>query len=338
MDPLSLSNSSLPEKIAAVDLGSNSFHMIVGELRDGQLAYVERVRETVRLAEGLSPDGMLSADARSRALDCLARFGQRLRELRVDEVRTAGTSTIRRVREDARFMSAAEARLGHPIDVISGIEEARLIYAGVTHRLPSTEGPRLVVDIGGGSTEIILGEGAAPTALESLDIGCVALTERFFPNGEISASGFDGARKSARQKLQPVIELINDGTDFEAIGTSGTIRATEAIAQAMQISPCGISLDTVESIIDKIMDSGNLCELSLAGLSERRAQVLPGGLAILAEVLSALRIERMNVSDGALREGLLIGCLSGPEREGALGRAAVGTKEKGPEGPTSSRS
>ena len=179
-DHLSRSETDPSQIIAAVDLGSNSFHMIVGELRHGQLAILDRIRETVRLAEGLSANGDLRDDARERALACLSRFGERLRDMRAGSVRAAGTSTIRRAREDSTFMSEAEAALGHPIEIISGIEEARLIYKGVTHSLPPTDGLRLVMDIGGGSTELILGQGSQPKALESLNMGCVSMTERFF--------------------------------------------------------------------------------------------------------------------------------------------------------------
>ena len=186
-----------PEIIAAVDLGSNSFHMIVGELRHGQLAILDRIRETVRLAEGLSESGDISADARARALDCLSRFGERLRDVHANNMRAAGTSTIRRAREDTTFMVEAEAALGHPIEIISGIEEARLIYKGVTHSMPPADGPRLVMDIGGGSTELILGDGPEPRALESLHMGCVSMTERFFPGGIITRDGFARARMAA---------------------------------------------------------------------------------------------------------------------------------------------
>src|SRR5210317_1004140 len=167
-DNPSPSEDVTPEIIAAVDLGSNSFHMIVGELRHGQLAILDRIRETVRLAEGLSDSGDISPDARQRALDCLSRFGERLRDMQAGSVRAAGTSTIRRAREDSTFMVEAETALGHPIEIISGIEEARLVYTGVMHSLPPTDGMRLVTDIGGGSTEVILGQGATPHALESL--------------------------------------------------------------------------------------------------------------------------------------------------------------------------
>ena len=221
-----------PQVIAAVDLGSNSFHMIVGELRHGQLTIIDRLRETVRLAEGLSEDGTLSRDARQRALVCLSQFGERLQSMHAESVRAAGTSTIRRAREDSTFLGEAEAALGHPIEVISGIEEARLIYTGVTHSLPPYDGKRLVIDIGGGSTEVILGEGTKPIALESLHLGCVSMTERHFPGGAISRDAFDRARVAAKLELRPVKAFFRGAGVFEAIGTSGTILATEQVARA----------------------------------------------------------------------------------------------------------
>ncbi len=175
--------------------------MIVGELRHGQLAIIDRLRETVRLAEGLSDAGDLSASSRDRSIDCLSRFGERLRDMHAARVRAAGTSTIRRAREDSRFMVDAEAALGHPIEVISGIEEARLIYNGVTQSLPRNDGHRLVLDIGGGSTELILGEGSKPRTMESLHLGCVSMTERFFSSGCLTRKAFDRARIAACQSI-----------------------------------------------------------------------------------------------------------------------------------------
>jgi exopolyphosphatase/guanosine-5'-triphosphate,3'-diphosphate pyrophosphatase len=297
--------SAQPEIIAAVDLGSNSFHMIVGELRHGQLAILDRIRETVRLAEGLSAKGDLSPDARARALECLARFGERLRDMHADKVRAAGTSTIRRAREDSSFMTEAEEALGHPIEIVSGLEEARLIYKGVTHSLPPTYGMRLVMDIGGGSTELILGRGAEPRALESLHLGCVSLTERFFPGGRITREGFTDARKAAQLELRPVKAFFRDASDVEVIGTSGTMRATEAVARELKLSAAGLTLDIVEQLIEKVLEFEFTSDLSLTGLSERRAQVWPGGLAIVAELLQVLQIAELQVSDGAMREGLL---------------------------------
>ncbi len=312
--------SSQPEIIAAVDLGSNSFHMIVGELRHGQLAILDRIRETVRLAEGLSAKGDISPDARQRALDCLSRFGERLRDMHAGSVRAAGTSTIRRAREDSSFMAEAEAALGHPIEIVSGLEEARLIYNGVTHSLPPTDGFRLVMDIGGGSTELILGQGPQPRALESLDMGCVSMTERFFPGGEITPAGFNKARMAAQLELRPVKAFFRGTDGVEAIGTSGTIRATEAVARELRITEEGLTLDVCEQLIGKVLEFDNVDALVLNGLSERRAQVWPGGLSILSELLHVLNIEHLHVSDGALREGLLYDLLGRLQHEDARER------------------
>jgi exopolyphosphatase/guanosine-5'-triphosphate,3'-diphosphate pyrophosphatase len=308
------------EVIAAVDLGSNSFHMIVGELRHGQLTIIDRIKETVRLAEGLSDSGDLSPDARARALHCLSLFGQRLRDMQAGSVRAAGTSTIRRAREDTGFMSEAEAALGHPIEIISGIEEARLIYKGVTQSLPPNEGLRLVMDIGGGSTELILGQGPTPRALESLHLGCVRMTERFFPGGTITREAFDAARVAARLELRPVKAFFRGSGEIEAIGTSGTINSTERVASALGIVERDLTLDALEALIERVIDAGSVDALKMSGLSERRAQVWPGGLSILAELIGVLRIGRLKVSDGALREGLLYDLLGRLQHEDARER------------------
>lgn len=295
-----------PEVIAAVDLGSNSFHMIVAEWRLGQLAIIDRLRETVRLSEGLEATGEISPAASQRALDCLSRFGERLRDMHASSVRAAGTSTLRRARDSEEFRNAAERALGHPIEVISGIEEARLIYTGVLYSVPPYDGNRLVLDIGGGSTELILGRAGDTRKLESLHLGCVAMTERYFPGGRITAAGFEAARVAARLELRPVKAFFRDMQDIQAIGTSGTILATESVAREAGVTDApGLSPDAVEALIARAIDIGDIAGLSLPGLSERRAQVWPGGLAILVELLQGLHIPRLQVSDGALREGLL---------------------------------
>ncbi len=280
--------------------------MIVGELRHGQIVVLDRIRESVRLAEGFSDSGELSAEARSRALDCLSRFGERLRDMRAGSVRAAGTSTFRRAQEKSGFMREAEAALGHPIDIVSGREEARLIYAGVISSLPPNDGERLVVDIGGGSTELIQGRGRQPTRLESLHLGCVRMTERFFGAGSINSAAFDSARNAARLELRPVKAFFRGSGDVEAIGASGTIRSAEQVATALGLTDTHtLSSEVLEALIARVLEFDSINQLSLPGLSERRAQVWPGGLAILAELLAVLRIQRMTVADGAMREGLL---------------------------------
>ena len=295
--------------------------MIVGELRHGQLTIIDRLRETVRLSEGLEISGELSTAAKQRALDCLSRFGERLRDMRARSVRAAGTSTLRRAKDARLFASEAEQALGHPIDVISGIEEARLIYNGVLHSLPPHAGHRLVLDIGGGSTELILGHAASTRALESLHLGCVAMTERHFNNGDINREAFDRARLAARLELRPVKAFFREVEDLQAIGTSGTILATEAVARETGVlDGVGLTVPVVEALIDRVTELGSIERLKLPGLSERRAQVWPGGLAILVEVLQVLRIPRMQTSDGALREGLLYEMLGRLQHEDARER------------------
>jgi exopolyphosphatase / guanosine-5'-triphosphate,3'-diphosphate pyrophosphatase len=276
--------------------------MIVGALRFGQLTIIDRLRETVRLSEGLTRNGNLSPAARQRALECLSRFGERLRDMHASRVRAAGTSTLRRARDGEAFREEAEKALGHPIEVISGREEARLIYTGVTHSLPPNDGARLVLDIGGGSTELILGEGTEPKALESLHMGCVVMTETYFPEGRISRGSFDKARLAIRLKLRPVKAYFRNRSDAEVIGTS----ATEAVARELGIIESNeLTPEAVEQLIERVLQYQHVDQIVLPGLPDRRAQVWPGGLAILAELLRELRVKKLQISDGALREGLL---------------------------------
>lgn len=295
--------------------------MIVGELRHGQLAIIDRLKETVRLSEGLEQTGDLTETAKARALDCLARFGERIQGMDADKVRAAGTSTLRRARDSRAFSRHAETALGHPIEVISGLEEARLIYNGVVHSTPPYDGLRLVMDIGGGSTELILGQGAQPKALESLHMGCVVMTERYFPNGVISAANFEAARLAIRLKLRPVKAFFRGATDVEAIGASGTVRSTEAVARQLGIIDEALTLDAVEALIERVAGFDHVRDLDEPGLSTSRAQVWPGGLAILVEVMNVLRLDRIHTSDGALREGLLYDYLGRMQHEDARERS-----------------
>lgn len=280
--------------------------MIVAELRHGQLMIIDRLRETVRLSEGLAITGKLNAAARDRALACLGRFGERLRDMHASQVRAAGTSTLRRARDSGDFQVRAEKALGHPVEVISGIEEARLIYNGVLHSMPPHDGHRLVLDIGGGSTELIRGKGAATQAMESLHLGCVAMTERYFGDGRITAEAFEAARIAARLELRPVKAFFRNYPDMQAVGTSGTILSTERVARAAGVLDSdGLTLVALDALISRATELGEIAKLEFSGLSERRAQVWPGGLAILAELFAVLRIPKLEVSSGALREGLL---------------------------------
>jgi exopolyphosphatase/guanosine-5'-triphosphate,3'-diphosphate pyrophosphatase len=291
--------------IAAVDLGSNSFHMIVARLEGGQLVVLDRLREMVRLGAGLEPGGALSDAAVGRALGCLRRFSERLGDMNADSVRAVGTNTLRRARDRGVFLERAEAALGHPIEVISGVEEARLVYLGAAHSLPMEPGNRLVVDIGGGSTELIVGGDYQPRLLESLYMGCVSISREFFTGGRVTAGRFRKARLAARQELEPMTTRFRDDGWSRAFGTSGTIRST-ARQLAGEGNPSGIiTRDGLEALVARLIECRDLGRHRPPGLSEQRAPVYPGGLAILAEVFDALGIESMMAADGALREGLL---------------------------------
>jgi len=291
--------------MAAVDLGSNSFHMVVARLHHGQFAIVDRLKEMVRLAAGLQDNGELDAESQSRAFTCLHRFGERLRDMRAGTVRVVGTNTLRKARSPRAFLERAEAALGHPVDVITGIEEARLIYSGVAHHSPASDGLRLVIDIGGGSTEFIIGTGLEPQYLESISLGCVRLTRTAFGDGRYSDEHFEAARMATRLALSPFAAVYRRVGWNSVIGSSGTIRAAGRIAHALGLSDGTLTPEAVEEIIRRVVAAGTLSRLDLPGLSAERAPVFAGGIALLSGVMSSFGIEDMTVSDGALREGLL---------------------------------
>jgi len=295
----------LPDVIAAVDLGSNSFHMIVARFAEGRLLVLDRMREMVRLAAGLSEDGRLSREATTRALACLQRFGQRLKDVEADGVRVVGTNTLRKAHGKQAFLVRARAALGHPIEIISGIEEARLIYLGVAHTMPSEPGRRLVVDIGGGSTELIIGEGYQPRFLESLYMGCVSLSLEHFPGGRFSEKRLRRAGVAARMELEPIENVYRQIGWDRAVGSSGTVRAVFEAIQEIDPAANAITRDGLDELIGVLAAAGSVRAAGLAAISSERALVFAGGLAILNEVFDALGLKEIRVADGALREGLL---------------------------------
>ncbi|MGE0486758.1 MAG: exopolyphosphatase [Gammaproteobacteria bacterium] len=291
--------------LAAVDLGSNSFHMIVARAQEHGFRVVDRMRQTVRLAAGLDEDNNISDKAMARALACLEQFGERVRDLPRGAVRVVGTNTLRKARNAWDFITRAESALGHPIDVISGHEEARLIYLGVSHGLEDDAEQRLVMDIGGGSTEFILGRHFDPLYMESLHMGCVSHSAAFFSDGRIEAKALRAAEIAARQELE-AIEITYRRLGWQsAIGASGTILAVREIVMRQGWSEEGITPQSLERLKQVLVGAGHVDALVLDGLSEDRRPVLPGGVAILAATFEALGIERMRVSQSALREGLL---------------------------------
>ncbi len=294
-----------PGMLAAVDLGSNSFHAIVARVVQGELLVVDRLRDTVRLAAGLDRHLHLNDEVTSRALECLARFGQALQGVAPGGVRAVGTSTLRRATNGAAFLEEARRVLGHPIEIISGREEARLLYLGVAHSIADDAGRRLVVDIGGGSTECILGERFEPLVTDSLEMGCVAYSGRFFPDGEIKPSALRNARTAARLELQPIERRYRTLGWETCIGASGTIGAVAAILQETGWSKEGITAQGLQKLEKALVAAGKLSKLELPGLRPDRAPVLPAGVAILGAIFEALDIERMTAASGALREGVL---------------------------------
>jgi len=279
--------------------------MIVARLSHGQLTVIDKLREMVRIAAGLDPHDRLSEESQRIALDCLARFGERIRDMHADGVRVVGTSTLRRVDRYSGFLEQAEEALGHPVEIISGIEEARLIYQGVVNSSPGIDGPQLVVDIGGGSTEVISGSGVEADAMDSLKLGCVQISEEYFHGGKLTAQRFERARLAARLEIQPVRARFLRHRPQRVIGASGTIRAARTVLSAIAGEPVDITLDGLEELIDRAIDAGHIDQLRLPELSPERSPVFPGGLAILIELMKAFKFKQMSVSDGALREGLL---------------------------------
>jgi exopolyphosphatase / guanosine-5'-triphosphate,3'-diphosphate pyrophosphatase len=294
-----------PRYVAAVDLGSNSFHMIVCSLTDGKLQTVDRLREMVRLADGLDKKNILDPDTQKRALACLERFGQRIREFPHDSVRAVGTNTLRNAKNAQQFLEKAEKALNHPIHIISGIEEARLIYQGVAHSVGSTGELRLVVDIGGGSTEYIIGKEDTPKKKESLTMGCVSMSNLFFGQGKLSKNAFNKAILFADQQLEPFQKKFHRKHWDQAIGSSGTLRSIDKVLQAKGWSNNGITMNGLENLVSHIKQCEHVNELNLPDLDAERLPVFPGGVAVAYATFKNLDIEQMSVSDGALREGLI---------------------------------
>lgn len=303
-DPQSQRLEVADQPYAALDLGSNSFHLIVAHDHDGRLQVVDRHKEMVRIAEGLTDGNELSATVAARSLACLKRFGQRIRHLPRHHVRIVGTNALRQARNSRDFIDAAEGVLGHRVEIISGREEARLIYLGVSHSLEDQFDSRLVVDVGGGSTELILGRQFQPRLMESLYMGCVSMSARYFANGAIDAARFARAETAARQELEVIEEIYRARGWDTAIGSSGTLIAIhDAIVELTGVR--GISSDGLAGLKERLLGARQADALDLVAVDAERAPVFPGGLAIVAATFESLGIREMTVSDGALREGLL---------------------------------
>jgi exopolyphosphatase/guanosine-5'-triphosphate,3'-diphosphate pyrophosphatase len=304
------------DMLAAVDLGSNSFHLQVGRVVGDQIYLLDSLREPVRLGAGMTRDGRLDRSTQLRALEALGRFGERLRGFSRGAVRAVGTNALRVARNADAFLAEARGVLGFPIEVVFGREEARLIYLGVAHGLPPSPDPRLVMDIGGGSTEFVIGAGLEPLLTESLSMGCVSWSLRFFPEGRLEKSGFKRAGLAAAGEMQRIVKTYRSAGWTQAIGSSGTAKSLASILAAnrwnegcneggadgpgLRVTPGG--LDRLRSFLIKC---GELEAVELPGLRGDRLAILPGGLAIMSAALDELGVEALEVSDGALRQGVL---------------------------------
>ena len=317
IDPISshsvqpdMSNNMDEHLYAAIDLGSNSFHVVKSRYSRGEFIVVDRHKETVRLAAGLDDQGHLNPEAHQRAMTTLGQFSQLLRDVPKENVRAVGTNAMRRMKNSHAFIDAAEQELGTNIEIVAGREEARLIYLGVVKGggispTSSERVSRLVIDIGGGSTEIIVGEGDTPKHRESLEAGCVVLTQRFFSEGVLSQELFDQAILEAKLAVQPVARLFKSRGWQYVLGCSGTIKALSKVLIEQGWSQGDITKASLDKLLTSTIECGSIKNLDLAGLSNERKPVFAGGLSVLIAVFEVLGIDRMEVSDQALREGVL---------------------------------
>jgi exopolyphosphatase/guanosine-5'-triphosphate,3'-diphosphate pyrophosphatase len=293
-----------PGQLAAIDMGSNSFRLEIGQLIGGRYRRIDYLKETVRLGAGLDANGLLTDEAGARGLACLARFAQRLKGFAPAQVRAVATQTLREARNRDAFLIQAQADLGFPIEVISGREEARLIYAGVARLQPSTV-PRLVVDIGGRSTEMILGHGRKPLRAESFQVGSVSLSLKYFGEGRFTESAFRQAQIAAGAELEEGLEPFAASHWQEALGSSGTVGAVSQLLAASGVTDGRITPEGLRWLMEQCLRAGKVEKLALPGLKEERRAVIAGGLSILYTLAANFDIAELRPARGALRQGVI---------------------------------
>ncbi len=303
--PTSLAALRWPDQLAAIDLGSNSFRLEIGQLSPGRYRRIDYLKETVRLGGGLDASGRLDEASMQRGLACLKRFAQRLDGYSPTQVRAVATQTLREAKNRDEFLLRAQIVLGYPIEVISGREEARLIYSGVAWLQPSDE-PRLVIDIGGRSTEMILGRGRTPLRAESFQIGSVSLSMRYFPEGRFTEQAFRDAQVAAGAELEEALAPFAPHHWREALGSSGTAGAVSQLLAANGIGNGDITPDGLRWCMSHCLKAGRAERLELTGLKDERRAVIGGGLSILYTLVTQFGIERLQPAKGALRQGVII--------------------------------
>jgi len=319
---------SSPDMLAAIDMGSNSFHMVVARLVHGEIRTVEKMGEKVQLGAGLDQYNRLTEEAQQKALECLSRFAQRLQGTPTEGVQIVGTNALRVARNAQEFIDRAEAVLGYPVEVIAGREEARLIYLGVSHTLADDEGRRLVIDIGGGSTEFIIGQRFEPQELESLHMGCVSFRNRYFPDGKITRRQMDKAITHAEQELQSIRRHYRAVGWQSAVGSSGSIKAICSVLATLKLTDGTITRPAMEELRKRLVDMGKVEKLTELGVREDRQTIFPAGFAILLAAFRSLDIQDMAFADGALREGLLYDIVGRIQHEDVRERTIAALQER----------
>ncbi|MCY1352259.1 Exopolyphosphatase [compost metagenome] len=314
--------------IAAIDLGSNSFHIVLAKADHGEIRILERLGEKVQLAAGIDEQRLLSEDAMQRGLDCLRRFAQLINGMPQGSVRVVGTNALREARNRSDFIRRAETVLGHPVEVISGREEARLIHLGVSHTLAAFPGKRLVVDIGGGSTEFIIGQRFEPQLRESLQMGCVSYTQRYFKDGKVTPARYAQAYTAARLELMGIEQNLRRLGWQEAVGASGTIRAIGLASKAGGLGGGEISPEGIAWLKRKTLKLGDVDKLDMDGIKPDRRAIFPAGLAIMEAIFDALELQRMDHCEGALREGVLYDLLGRHHHEDVRERTLSALMER----------
>ncbi|MCF8210709.1 MAG: Ppx/GppA family phosphatase [Rhodoferax sp.] len=303
-------------RLAAVDLGSNSFRLEIGSVEQGEFKRTEYLKETVRQGAGLDADRNLTPLAMQAGWDCLARFGERLAGFKASEVRAVATQTLREARNRDEFLDRASATLGFPINVISGREEARLIYQGVAHMLPASNERRLVIDVGGRSTELILGEGTTPRIMESYRVGSIAWSKKFFPDGQLTKRAFDTAEIAATAVLDEAFNAYHPEQWDAAYGSAGTVGAIGDVLAAAGWPRDTISLEGLDWLLDKLISMQSVERIRLAGMREDRKAIIGGGISVMRAIFKLLGIKTLHMAAGGLRHGLIRDLLGNPDSAG----------------------
>jgi exopolyphosphatase/guanosine-5'-triphosphate,3'-diphosphate pyrophosphatase len=310
-------------RLAAVDLGSNSFRLEIGRIEHGAFQRTEYLKETVRQGGGLDADRNLTAQAMQSGWDCLARFGERLAGFQPGEVRAVATQTLREARNRDIFLQRANTILGFPINVISGREEARLIYQGVAHMLPQSDERRVVIDIGGRSTELILGTGQQPLVMESFRVGSIAWSSRYFPDGHFTKKSFAIAEIAAKAVLDEALDAYHPSLWDTAYGSAGTVGAIADVLVANGWPADTVTQDGLDWLLDKLLTTQSADKIKLPGMREDRKAIIGGGVSIVRAIFSLLGIDTLHQAAGGLRHGLICDLLGAARSEDNLREKTV---------------